>query len=112
MLTIYHNARLFLDSEYGSELRMALLKEQPITIVRSDLEAVATMDDSEFSDVQDALDRAYALTNHKKSDWWDNEGIVSLREVEERSTSMGDVIEVNGEFWIVAMTGFYQCTVV
>ncbi|MGL5831793.1 MAG: hypothetical protein ACRC1Z_00995, partial [Waterburya sp.] len=88
-----------------------LLGEQPVTIARSDLEAVAIIDDSKFSELRNALDLAYVSTQNEKEDWWMNTDI-ALREIEERSTSMGDVIEANGEFWIVAMTGFRQCTVI
>jgi hypothetical protein len=111
MLTIYHNARLFLDSEYGGNLRTALLKREPIAIAWTDLEAVARMDDSGFSNPQDALDRAYALTQSVNWDWAENEGITALNKTETRSTSMGDVIEIDGEFWVVAIIGFDQCII-
>jgi hypothetical protein len=112
MLTVYHNVRFGRDAEYGNTMLVTTFQKQPVTILRSDLEAVAVMDDAEFTDVEEALDRAYGLTQNKKGDWWENEGITALRDIGERSTSVGDVIEANGEFWIMAMTGFYQCTVV
>jgi hypothetical protein len=109
MLTVYHTQWLFTDQ--GDSLRAALLQEQPITFSRSDLTAVATLDDAEFADREEALSRAYALTQNKDKYWIEHQDIHSLCDAPTRSTSMGDVIEKDGIFWVVAMTSFYPCTV-
>lgn len=52
----------------------------------------------------DDLDEAYRLTNHIDKLWWENEGVVALRE--SRSTSIGDVLDLNGKFYVVDRCGF------
>lgn len=58
----------------------------------------------------DDKDRAYFLTNSIEGYWPDNEGVVVERHPRElggwRSTSIGDVLEVNGWFYVVARFGF------
>lgn len=47
---------------------------------------------------------AYELTNHIHQEWWKNEGVRCMKET--RSTSVGDVMEVNGELWRVEPLGY------
>lgn len=43
----------------------------------------------------DDKEKAFELTNHIHQEWWKNEGVKCLKEA--RSTSVGDVLEVNGK---------------
>lgn len=63
----------------------------------SDFRPVAVVD-------TDDLDEAYRLTNHIDKLWWHNEKVVALRE--SRSTSIGDVLDVNGKYYVVDRCGF------
>lgn len=51
------------------------------------------------------LDDAFALTNHIESDWAENDGVEALTE-KRKSSSVGDVFERDGSFYIVAPMGF------
>jgi len=54
----------------------------------------------------DNLDKAFELTNHIDCEWWDNEGVELVKE--SRSTSVGDVIEVNREWFRCGMVGWVK----
>lgn len=51
------------------------------------------------------LDWAYRSTNHIEVSWTENENVTALLE-EVRSTSVGDIMEKDGEFYVVASMGF------
>jgi hypothetical protein len=55
-------------------------------------ETVAELDDLGVDD----MDRAYELTNHIDKPWWDNAGVKLVGEPKQRSTSVGDLIYVDG----------------
>ena len=48
---------------------------------------------------------AFQLTNHIDSAWWENEGVTRIGG-ETRSTSVGDVVVLNGEAFMVKGCGF------
>ena len=53
----------------------------------------------------DALEYAFASTNHIEQVWWNNPGVI--REgFSRRSTSVGDRVELNGEFWECVPVGW------
>jgi len=57
------------------------------------------------------LDDAYRLTNTIDGPWWENRGVEFLGSAEHgmdgcRSTSIGDVLELDGRKYIVAPMGF------
>lgn len=54
----------------------------------------------------DACEEAFCLTNHIDCPWWENEGVTKMLLGPERSTSVGDVVVVNGEAFRVASFGF------
>lgn len=55
----------------------------------------------------DNLNTAYRDTNTIDQYWWENQGVTRKFEGEGcRSTSVGDVMEKDGEFFVVAMCGF------
>jgi hypothetical protein len=59
----------------------------------------------------DNLDRAYRLTNSLDTSWWENAGVTFLGSAEHgqegaRSSSIGDVFELNGVRSVVARMGF------
>lgn len=52
------------------------------------------------------LEEAFRLTNHLEVDWRENPGVTPLVSSRCRSTSVGDVLERDGEFFAVASVGF------
>lgn len=62
--------------------------------------------------VDDKLDRAFESTNHwafEDADWTKNLDVLSANECE-RSTSVGDLMELDGKLWRVAPCGFERMT--
>ena len=74
-----------------------------------------TIDMSKYTKVahveSDSLDKAYELTNNISSSWTENENVRSLKGSRVRSTSVGDVMELNGVFYIVASIGFSKINI-
>ena len=69
----------------------------------ADYELVAEVD-------TDNVEFAYRQTNHIDRPWWENHGVTTLKQV--RSTSVGDVIEVNGKLWLCEMAGWSEIAAV
>ena len=55
------------------------------------------------------LDVAYRLTNHIHESWTENEGVTAIAE-KVRSTSIGDILEVDGKRYVVDRVGFAELT--
>ena len=55
--------------------------------------------------VSSELEYAFEVTNHIESDWAENDGVEALTE-KRKSSSVGDVFERDGSFYIVAPMGF------
>jgi hypothetical protein len=53
-------------------------------------------------------DTAYELTNHIDIEWWDNNGVELVKK--SRSTSMGDVIEIDGKAYLCEAIGWKALT--
>ena len=53
------------------------------------------------------LEKAFELTNHIDANWWENEG-VTHHKGSRRSTSCGDVMELKGNYFVVASAGFRE----
>jgi len=53
------------------------------------------------------LNKAFELTNNIDSSWTRNPGLVTDKEAC-RSTSTGDVLKINGKYYLVASIGFKQ----
>lgn len=49
-------------------------------------------------------ERAYMLTNHIDVAWWENEGVELVEE--SRSTSVGDLVDVDGVLWVCGGCGW------
>lgn len=62
-----------------------------------DYELVAELD-------TDSLEVAFEKTNTIAYPWWDNEGLIVHKRT--RSTSVGDVVEMNGKFYLCEMAGW------
>jgi hypothetical protein len=54
----------------------------------------------------DELEVVYEFTNHIHQEWWKNEGVKLVKE--SRSTSVGDVVEINGKRFLCGMTGWVE----
>lgn len=93
MIIVYHN-KDFLDIQF----------DQPKEISTDLLTKVAEVDSND-------LDTAFRDTNHIDKDWIENEGVTSLVS-RPRSTSVGDVMEIDGKFFMVASCGFKEMKIV
>lgn len=58
----------------------------------------------------DDMEKAFELTNHIDSDWTKNADVTPLT-TKNRSTSVGDVMVMNGEHYLVGMLGFVKIAV-
>lgn len=100
MIYVYHNADAITGNLYG-----LLMKNEPVAIPFSRLSLVAEVD-------TDNLKTAYALTNTKEKDWWKNELVVPRFSGPDcRSTSIGDVMVLDGEHYAVAPIGFVPVSI-
>jgi hypothetical protein len=54
----------------------------------------------------DDLDQAYELTNNIDKRWTDNVGVAPVDGHGKRSTDVGDVLELNGKFFVCASIGW------
>jgi hypothetical protein len=64
-----------------------------------DYELVAKVDTN-------SVEKAYELTNHIDCEWWENEGVELVKQ--SRSTSVGDVIEIEGKLHRCEMMGWKE----
>lgn len=73
-------------------------------------EMVATVHEGEedkSKPVVERLERAYRLTNTIEQSWWNNVNVWRSFAGEGcRSTSVGDVIQLDDDYYVVAMVGF------
>lgn len=100
MIQVYHNAnfiddsfKFYTDEGWTPDLEMNM----------EDFELVAVVDTTD-------LNLAYQFTNHITCSWWKNPGVevVSDKYPDIRSTSMGDLLEMDGKFYVVAGCGFNE----
>lgn len=100
MMKIYHTKEWSLNSDLhfiGSEKLCPQWKDGYKPIM-ANYKLVAEVD-------TDEKERAYMLTNHIDTEWWNNDGVNKVEE--SRSTSVGDLLEdENGQLWLVASIGF------
>jgi hypothetical protein len=96
MVTVYHNKN-FLD--YMILFDDELAKEKANHLTPQELVPVAEVE-------TDSLEEAYRLTNHLDKSWYENHGVKTL--LKSRSTSVGDVLHINGKQFLVAMCGFIE----
>ena len=69
---------------------------------------VAEVDvDIEAKEAESALEDAYRLTNTIHRSWWENDGVIA-HVSRTRSTSVGDVLEIDGRVFAVAACGFRE----
>jgi len=69
----------------------------------TDYELVAHVD-------TDDLDVAFELTNHISNEWWLNEDVQCVKQG--RSTSVGDVLELNNKLYRCEMAGWSEIAIV
>ena len=59
--------------------------------------------------VKEQLEKAYMLTQNIEDGWWNNELVTNISQEEAlRSTSVEDIMHINGEKYMVDMVGFKQ----
>jgi hypothetical protein len=54
----------------------------------------------------DKLEVAFELTNTIHCAWWENDGVTAMKQT--RSTSVGDVVEIDGKHWRCEMMGWKE----
>jgi pectate lyase len=97
MIKVYHNPNF-----HGC--RMNVTQENADIILKNDtLTLVAEVE-------TDSLEDAYQLTNNIENSWVENEKVTAKVD-RGRSTSMGDVLEQDGKYHMVAGFGFAEITV-
>lgn len=93
MIVVYHN-KGFLESQFRT----------PDELPAASLEKVAEI-------ASDDKEKAFELTNHIDHDWTENEEVTPLVS-KPRSTSVGDVMEIDGKFFIVKSHGFKEIKII
>lgn len=57
--------------------------------------------------VKEKLDKAYMLTQNINDGWWNNELVTNISQEDAlRSTSVEDIMHINGDKYMVDMVGF------
>ena len=57
--------------------------------------------------VKEKLDKAYMLTQNINDGWWNNELVTNISQEDAlRSTSVEDIMHINGDKYMVGMVGF------
>ncbi len=56
----------------------------------------------------DNLEVAFQQTNTIMHPWWENVDVAAFKRA--RSTSVGDIVEIKGKFWMVCMAGWKEVT--
>jgi hypothetical protein len=114
MIKVYHVKRLTNDqilrvNAFGWDGSPETKRYADITLdgdVKSVTEGWNAGDYDHVGDVEgDDLDVAFEKTNHIDRPWTQNAG-VSFKRLDVRSSSVGDVFELNGEYFVVASCGF------
>lgn len=104
MINVYHNM-LFLQMQF----------KQPDSIPRLFLEHVASVDEGKFIGLKKStekdLDKTFELTNHIEHDWTKNKEVTPTK-LNPRSTSVGDVLEINNKYYMVCTAGFKEVTII
>ncbi len=90
MIKVFHR----IDSDYWTPAKRFVEKE---------FRAVAEVETVD-------LEKAFNLTNTIEHYWWENAGVKALVD-RTRSTSIGDVMEMNGEYFTVDRIGFKKIDV-
>jgi hypothetical protein len=60
---------------------------------------------------ENACDQAFELTNHIDKPYWENPDVAMLTMRNQRSTSVGDLIRVEKQYYLVAPVGFTKVNV-
>ncbi|WP_193200696.1 hypothetical protein [Nostoc sp. MG11] len=103
IINIYLNNKLFSDDKYT----FALNAGQIPVILFKELALVAKL---HLKDVEEEhiLDAAYYSTQTREKDWYKHPKVELLAAGDQRSTSVGDVFELHGHYWMIAPLGFVE----
>jgi len=96
MVSVFHNQK-FLDFALLFDDEIAKEKAKHLTC--QELLLVAEVE-------TDSLNEAYQLTNHIDKVWYENHGVKTF--LKSRSTSVGDILRLNGKQYLVATCGFIE----
>jgi hypothetical protein len=98
-IEVYH----MIDSDFSDDGKQFSLR---------DFEHVANVHGlSEVEPAMNALEYAYEKTNHIQKAWTENFGVESIGGIKHRSTSVGDLMEFNGTWYLVTGFGFEKVVV-
>lgn len=102
-ISVYLNTKLFSDNKYT----FALNAGQIPTIHLKELSLVAKLH-LEGIEEENILDAAYQSTQTREKDWYKQPKVELLTAGAQRSTSVGDIFEYNGKFWMIFPLGFFE----
>lgn len=95
MIRVYHNVKAVSAKTY-----LSFFNHKFIAVPENQLIFVAEVRTND-------LQVAFRLTNTKEKDWWTYEGVSQQFSGSYcRSTSVGDVLELNGTYYAIAPFGF------
>lgn len=97
MIQVFHNANFLSEETY-----ISFFKDEFVSVSEEQLSLVAEVDTED-------LQTAFRLTNTVETEWWTQAGVTYLFTGDAcRSTSVGDVLELNGTYYAVAPLGFKE----
>jgi hypothetical protein len=116
MITVYHlNTPRSIDSKICRDVRFDVGFECNLKTIKALFELRDPNPLAEICYVKVAkvdtndLDVAFELTNHLHQSWALNHGVTPLAVMPQRSTSVGDVLELSsGKLFVVASFGFLE----
>ena len=59
---------------------------------------------------EDALEIAFERTNHIDCAWWENEDVILVADPKQRSTSVGDLVQLGADYFLVDSFGWKKTT--
>ena len=116
MVKIYHNKEFILMNYFFMGVQMKPEEAEQCMLKPENLEEVAEMTEIGHTDIE-SLETAFRMTQNYEANWTRNfevSGFVPAVKLgtavrpKLRSTSVGDVMELNGKFYIVAICGFEE----
>ena len=120
-VTIHHlNHKKIEDREFRLTITCdGNIGQMMIAMIEGKYDAVAEVNVDRHSSsalsIDDALEVAYSLTQNIESKWIHNEGVSATFDVlaakGARSSSVGDIFEIDGKFYAAAGCGFEELTV-
>ena len=108
IVAVYLNTKLFLESDKDYTISLYLSEIAQIPFDQLRLVAKLNLMDTPINlDIQDVLEIAYHATQNSTYYWCQHPEVETVN-FPQRSTSVGDVFEVDGRYWAIAQFGFVE----